>query len=91
MPLMTWELWLARDIVTDNPLPWQKSLDNLTPGRVAQAMGGVLAAIGTPTTSPKPRGKSPGWESGKPRTRKNRYPTVKKRAAKPRKEPSIAV
>jgi hypothetical protein len=27
MPLMTWELWLARDIVTDNPLPWQKSLD----------------------------------------------------------------
>ncbi|WP_225912434.1 hypothetical protein [Nostoc flagelliforme] len=21
MPLMTWELWLARDIVTDNPIP----------------------------------------------------------------------
>jgi len=31
------------------------------------------------------------WKSGNPRTRKNRYPTVKKRAAKPRKEPSIAV
>ena len=91
MPLMTWELWLARDIVTDNPLPWQKSLDKLTPGRVAQAMGGVLAAIGTPTQLPKPRGKSPGWEPGKPRSRKNRYPTVKKRANKPRKEPSIAV
>ncbi|MEH2028739.1 MAG: hypothetical protein V7K67_03490 [Nostoc sp.] len=30
MPLMTWELWLARDIVTDNPLPWQKSQGNLT-------------------------------------------------------------
>ncbi|MEH2446989.1 MAG: hypothetical protein V7K18_14665 [Nostoc sp.] len=27
---MTWELWLARDIVTDNPLPWQKSQGNLT-------------------------------------------------------------
>ena len=91
MPLMTWELCLARDIVADNPLPWQKSLDKLTPGRVAQAMGGVLAAIGTPTTSPKPRGKSPGWEPGKPRSRKNRYPTVKKRLNKPRKEPSIAV
>lgn len=91
MPLMTWELWLARDIVADNPLPWQKSLDKLTPGRVAQAMGGVLAAIGTPATLPKPRGKSPGWEPGKPRTRKNRYPTVKKRASKPRKEPAIAV
>ena len=91
MPLMTWEFWLARDIVADNPLPWQKSLGKLTPGRVAQAMGGVLAAIGTPTTSPKPRGKSPGWEPGKPRSRKNRYPTVKKRSNKPRKEPSIAV
>jgi len=91
MPLMTWELWLALDIVADNPLPWQKSLNKLTPGRVAQAMGGVLAAIGTPATSPKPRGKSPGWEPGKPRSRKNRYPTVKKRANKPRKEPSIAV
>ncbi len=39
MPLMTWELWLARDIVTDNPLPWQKSLDKLTPGRVAISVG----------------------------------------------------
>lgn len=28
MPLMTWELWLARDIVADNPLPWQKSVDS---------------------------------------------------------------
>jgi len=91
MPLMTWELWLARDIVADNPLPWQKSLDKLTPGRVAQAMGGILAAIGTPATLPKPRGKPPGWEPGKPRTRKNRYPSVKKRLSKPRKEPAIAV
>jgi hypothetical protein len=24
MPLITWQLWLARDIVRDNPLPWQK-------------------------------------------------------------------
>lgn len=33
MPVITWELWLARDIVLDNPLPWQKSIENLTPGR----------------------------------------------------------
>lgn len=78
MPLMTWELWLARDIVADNPLPWQKSMDKLTPGRVAQAMGGVLAVIGTPTLPPKPRGKSLGWPPGKRRSHKNRYPTVKK-------------
>jgi len=91
MPLMTWELWLARDIVTDNPLPWQKSIDKLTPGRVAQSMGGVFAVIGTPTQPPKPRGKSPGWTPGKPRLRKNRFPTVKKTATPPRKEASVAV
>jgi hypothetical protein len=27
MPLMTWELWLARNIVSDSPLPWHWSLD----------------------------------------------------------------
>jgi hypothetical protein len=91
MPLMTWELWLARDIVTDNPLPWQKQGVQLTPGRVAQAMGGVFAVIGTPACPPKPRGKSPGWTPGKTRLRKNRFPTVKKTATPPRKEPSIAV
>lgn len=46
-------LWLARDIVADNPLPWQKSQAKLTPGRVAQAMGGILASIGTPASAPK--------------------------------------
>ncbi len=91
MPFMSWELWLARDIVTDNPLPWQKSLDNLTLGRVAQAMGGVFAVIGTPALPPKPRGKSPGWEAGKKRHRKNRCPIVKKTVTLPRKEASVAV
>ncbi len=26
MPLLTWQLWLAREIAGDNPLPWQKSI-----------------------------------------------------------------
>ncbi len=39
MPLITWELWLARDIVADNPLPWHPSMDKLTPGRVAISVG----------------------------------------------------
>jgi hypothetical protein len=78
MPLITWELWLAREVVADNPLPWQKSMPYLTPGRVAQSMGGVLAAIGTPAVPPKPRGKSPGWPRGKLRSPKPRCPIVKK-------------
>ncbi|MCC5655402.1 hypothetical protein LC609_37890 [Nostoc sp. XA013] len=88
MPMITWELWLARDIVADNPLPWQKSQGNLTPGRVAQAMGGVFAAIGTPAQPPKPRGKSPGWKTDQLRKRRIRYPIVKKTTTKPRKEQS---
>lgn len=24
IPIMTWQLWLAREIIEDNPLPWQK-------------------------------------------------------------------
>jgi len=78
MPLITWELWLARDIVVDNPLPWQKPQTNLTPGRVCQGMGGILAVIGTPAQAPKPRGKPPGWPNGRPRRRRERYRVVKK-------------
>jgi hypothetical protein len=85
---MTWQLWLAHDIVTDNPLPWQKKQSKLSPGRVAQAMGGVFAAIGTPSVPPKPRGKSPGWTTGKVRLRRISYPTVKKTTTKRKKEQS---
>nr|MBD2342498.1 hypothetical protein [Calothrix sp. FACHB-156] len=86
MPIMTWELWLARDIVADNPLPWQKLLVSLTPGRVAQAMESILAKIATPARPPKPRGKSPGWKPGQLRQRRIRYPVVRKTTTKPRKQ-----
>ncbi len=88
MPLLTWQLWLARTLVNDRPLPWQKSVTNLTPGRVAQSMGGVFAVIGTPAQPPKSRGKSPGWPTGQPRRRKIRCPIVKKGTAKPIKQQS---
>jgi hypothetical protein len=92
MPLLTWQLWLAREIVQDNPLPWQKPLpqSSLTPGRVAQAFGTILAAIGTPACFPKTRGKSPGWPQGKKRTPKIHYPTVKKRYSPPPKSKKTA-
>jgi hypothetical protein len=34
MVMASWQLWLARDCVRDAPLPWQKPLPQLTPGRV---------------------------------------------------------
>ena len=88
MPIMTWQLWLAREIIEDNPLPWQKPLpvEKLTPGRVAQSFLGLLIEIGTPAKSPKTRGKSPGWEAGRERKKKTRYPTVKKTVTRQKKD-----
>ncbi len=62
MPLLTWQLWLARTCAADCPLPWQQpSGFELPPGRVANSFAAILARIGTPAADPKPRGKSPGW------------------------------
>jgi hypothetical protein len=83
MPLLTWQLWLAKDLVIDCPLPWQKKMTKLTPGRVADSFATVLARIGTPACVPKTRGKAPGWPAGKTRRKKPRYPTVKKSYKKP--------
>lgn len=79
MPLLTWELWLARPLLQDKPLPWQKAQTIFTPGRARHSIGGVLAQIGTPARLPKLRGKSPGWPCGKVRRRAKRYPIAKKR------------
>lgn len=90
MPLLTWQLWLAKDLVRDYHLPWQKPLTNLTPGRVAQSLFPLLFKIGTPAQAPKTRGKSPGWLIGRPRTLKTHYPIVKKgfsRSQKQQKSP----
>jgi len=78
MPLMTWQLWLAKDLVEEFHLPWQSSQKNLTPPKVAQSIFSLLVEIDTPTTSPKPLGKSPGWKQGKNRSKRKTYPIVKK-------------
>jgi hypothetical protein len=92
MALLTWQLWLAPPLVTDCPLPWQKSLpvESLTPGRGAQSLAPILAVIGSPAPEPKPRGKSPGWTEGKKRRPKIRYPVVKKRYSLPPRQPKSA-
>ncbi|MEP0874234.1 hypothetical protein NDA01_31565 [Trichocoleus desertorum AS-A10] len=86
MPLLSWQLWLARDLVADCPLPWQKSQTRLTPGRVAQSMAAVFTQLGTPAQPPKLRGKSPEWTQGQPRNPRVRAPIVKKRYSKRKKQ-----
>lgn len=84
MPFMSWQLWLARRESPDQPLPWQKPLADKTPGRVANAFASILIRIGSPANAPKPRGKSPGWPTGKARTPRPRFPTIKKTYSKPK-------
>ena len=85
MPLITWQLWLAKDLVEEHRLPWQSPQQKLTPGRVAQSIFSLLVEIGSPTTAPKTRGKSPGWKKGEPRRRKKTYPIAKKSYSRPKK------
>ncbi len=73
-----WMVWLARDLVQDCPLPWQKSLSTLTPGRILRGMAALFTQIGTPACEPQTRGKSPGWANGRQRTRPARYLVVKR-------------
>ena len=81
-----WLVWLGRGLVQDRPLPWQKSLAELTPGRVLQGFDGLFAQIGSPTRVPKTRGKSPGWTPGRQRTRPKRHKVVKRGKKSPPKQ-----
>jgi hypothetical protein len=82
--LAQWLLFLARDLVQDNPLPWQPAQEELTPERVLQGLGGLFRQIDTPAAAPQTRGKSPGWPTGNKRTRPERHRVVKKTKKKPK-------
>lgn len=82
-----WQLFLARELVQDQPLPWQPAQRKLTPERVLRGMGGLFSQIGTPARPPQPRGKSPGWPRGRARTRPQRHPVVKKGKQKAKTKP----
>jgi len=79
--LAVWLLFLARPVVEDHPLPWQKPQPKLTPQRVQQGLPLIFAQFGSPARKPKSRGKSPGWPKGKRRKPKQRFKVVKKQLA----------
>lgn len=81
--LASWEIFMAREVVKDQPRPWQKAQTILTPGRVQQSLGPLFAGIGTPASAPKTRGKSPGWKKGRVRTKRTRFTLIKKHPKKP--------
>jgi hypothetical protein len=76
--LSVWLLYLARPVVQDQPLPWQKPQVRLTPQRVQQGLCLIFAQFGSPARAPKVRGKPPGWPPGRRRKPKQRFAVVKK-------------
>jgi hypothetical protein len=85
--LVWWELWLARALVADRRLPWERPLPatRLTPGRVRRAFPGLLLGLGTPATPPQPRGKAPGRPLGQRPGPHPRFPVVRRHPKAPRR------
>jgi hypothetical protein len=74
------QLRLARALVADQRLPWERPLSplRLTPGRVRRVFPHLLAQVGTPAKIPKPCGRSPGRPKGKRSAKAPRYPAATK-------------
>ena len=71
--LAFWQLLLARPIVQDNPLPWQKPQAKLTPTRTLRGFARLFAPLGSPTRPLQSRQNGCGWVVGRLRTRPKRY------------------
>jgi hypothetical protein len=75
-------LRLARSVVCDRRLPWERRLppNALTPYHVRRAFPALLAVLATPNTPPKPCGRSPGRPNCRRSSRAPRYPALKRTA-----------
>jgi hypothetical protein len=76
------ELRLARRLVEDLRLPWERRLEPhaLTPRRVRRGFRVLRAVIGSPASPPKSTVAGPGRPKGTRRPPRTRYPAVKKAA-----------
>lgn len=78
------QLYLARFDVQPTVRPWERYkparpvTQAATPAQSRRDFARLLARIGTPAQSPKPRGKSPGRPTGAHPPPRPRYPVVKK-------------
>lgn len=74
------QLRLARRLVDDLRLPWERPKDpgKLTPARVRRGFRLLRASLGTPAGPPKSRTAGPGRPKGTKRPPRTRYPAVKK-------------
>jgi hypothetical protein len=83
MALALWELWLARTVVGEQRLPWERAAVSRapTPGQVQRGIGEIVASVGSPARAVRPRGKSPGRAPGTSPGPAPRQPVVRRRPA----------
>jgi len=76
------QLRLARRLVDDLRLPWERPRDPgaLTPARVRRGFRRLRATIGTPASPPKSTKAGPGRPKGTRKPPRKRYPPVKRAA-----------
>jgi hypothetical protein len=76
------QLRLARDLVDDLRLPWERrhKPGRLTPARVRRGFRRLRPTLGTPASPPKSRTPGPGRPKGTRRERRTRHPAIKKAA-----------
>jgi hypothetical protein len=81
LALGLWQLWLARPLVADRRLPWERPPPpgRLTPGRVRRALAGEVSRLGTPARPVRPRGIAPGRRPGQCPGPRTRHPVVRRR------------
>jgi hypothetical protein len=74
------QLRLARPLVRDHHLPWQRPqlVGTLTPARVRHGFSTLLPRLPILVRAPKPCGRSPGRPKGKRSGRAARYPAITK-------------
>ena len=74
------QLRLARPLVHDRRLPWERPLttSQLTPHRVRRGFRALAATLGTPANPPQPSRAGPGRPKGTRRPPRTRYPALKK-------------
>jgi hypothetical protein len=86
------QLRLARPVVADARLPWERPRPpgRLSPVRVCRGFPRLLAVLGSPAATPKPAGRSPGRPKGSRCGPATRYPAIKKPAKKASKKATTA-
>ena len=85
------QLWAARELAVNLPRSWERYLprsgdEQVTPTVVQRDFTRIISQIGTPASSPKRRGKSPGRAQGDSQTRRPRHPVIMRRVKKESKD-----